>query len=380
MTNPNARAAIAVMIVLAVGAVSCSKNASPSADSNSLPVTQVAQPAPAADAGVAASPQGESTVVTPPAGAEWTIYCMTVPGIGHIERSKALRDQLVRSSGLRDWYVVHNETESTLYHGFYKSLDRSVKATREKIDAMTDAAGNRPFRNSLIVEVSAPDPDAPPRWNLAGAPPGMMWSLQVAAYADHPDRKKYAVDAVKGFRASGVQAFYFHGPSVSSVCVGVWPDAAVRGDMEPAFNDPDEQRSIEEIMARGPADVVVLPPGMPPVNKEMTVNNRRVRAVTPHLEAVDPTLLAAMKTYPHHYYNGVVEGAKSKTGVQPKPSFLVKVPRQPDKFFGSGGALAGSQKGDGPSRTGSRTAGSREEQAPRQQTPGYGRLRSLGEP
>ena len=387
MTHRNGWAAVAAVVALAVGAASCSNNRSARKDSNSLPVTQVTQPAPQAAAepsggaaGARAPAQEPPASVVVPAGAEWTIYCTTVPGIGHIERSKALRDALLRNTGMRDWYVVHAANETTLYYGFYKTMDRNVKATREKIDAMTDASGNRPFRNSLIVEVAAPDPQAPPQWNLANASRGMVWSLQVAAYADHPDRKKYAVDAVKGFRENGVQAFYHHGQSVSSVCVGAWPEAAVRGDMEPAYNDPNKQRPMEEIMSHNPADIVVLPQGMPPVNKEMMFGDRRVRAVTPHLEAVDPTLLATMKTYPHHYYNGVVEGQKSKNGVQAKPSFLVKIPRQADGVFG-GGALA-ADPGGGATGAGNRPAASHDDRERRQPppAPGYGRLRSLGQP
>jgi len=87
-----------------------------------------------------------------PAGAEWTIYCTTIPGSTHVMQTTQLRDQLVKSTGMRDWYVIHGDTDSTLYYGFYKTVDKNAKAAREKIDAMTDAAGGRPFRNALIVE------------------------------------------------------------------------------------------------------------------------------------------------------------------------------------------------------------------------------------
>jgi hypothetical protein len=87
-----------------------------------------------------------------------------------------------------------------------------------------------------------------------------------------------------------------------------------------------------------------------------------------------------MKTYPHHYYNGVVEGQKTKGGVQAKPSFLVKIPRQADGVFGGGALAADSQGGAG--RTVNGTAAPRDDrEKPRQPAaPGYGRLRSLGQP
>ena len=109
----------------------------------------------------AANSGGAAVAPAPPipAGAEWTIYCTTVPGAVHILQSTQLRDQLVKSTGMRDWYVVHNANDSTLYYGFYKSLDKNIKATRTKIDAMTDVSGSRPFSNSMIVELTPPDPE-----------------------------------------------------------------------------------------------------------------------------------------------------------------------------------------------------------------------------
>lgn len=358
---------VLLLLALSVGAASCAKNQVPGKGKGSAgPVA----PARAGDATVADAKPRVATSI--PAGAEWTIYCATIPGLGHIQQSTQVRDQLVRGTGMRDWYVVHNENDSTLYYGFYKSLDKNIKATREKIDAMTDAAGGRPFRNAMITELTAPDPEAPPQWDLSNVPAGMAWSVQIAAYEGSPQRKKFAVDAVREARAQGVPAYYFHGPSISSVCIGAWPKASVRGDMEPAFNDPNENRTLDQIMQQQPADLIVLPPGMPPVNKEIQTRRGRVRTVSPQLEVVDPTLLATMKSYPYHYRNGEVEGVKSGNGLQPKPTFLVKVPRRGGSLLGGDPTLADS----GPLRPSQPVQ--TEPQKPAPARPGYGTLRSLG--
>ena len=385
---------VLVSLALCLGAASCAKSPSTkSAEGGGvIPAaapTQVDAGAPQAtpEAKPQAAKAGAPKAPAIPAGAEWTIHCTAIPGAGHVVQSTQLRDQLARSTGMRDWYVIHGDNESTLYYGFYKSLDKSAKATREKIDAMTDATGNRPFRNAVIVELTAPDPDAPPQWDLANAPPGMVWSVQIAAYEGSPQRKKVAVEAVREARAQGVPAYYYHGPSVSSVCVGAWPSSSVRGDMEPAFNDPNQKRPMDQIVQQQPADLIVLPPGMPPVNKELRGrDNRRLRAVTPTLEVVDPALLGTLKTYPHHYRNGEPEGMQTKNGLQPKPSFLVKIQRRPGGLLGGGdSAVAGAGRGDGrgagrdpaprrpdPFGLGSQPAA---EQRP---APGYGKLPSLG--
>jgi hypothetical protein len=361
---------------LCIGAASCAKSpGSRGPGSSAGAVEGVPAAGPQTPGGGGAVPQAakpaKSGAPAIPPGAEWTIFCTTIPGALHIQQSTQLRDQLARSTGMRDWYVVHADTESTLYYGFYKSIDKNVKAAREKIDAMTDTAGGRPFNNAMVVELTAPDPDAPPQWDLANAPAGMAWSVQIAAYEGSPQRKKYAVDAVREARAQGVPAYYYHGPSISSVCVGAWPKQAVAGDMEPAYNDPNEKRSMEQILKQQPADLIVLPPGMPAVNREFQTPHGRVRAVSPELRVIDPTLQATMKAYPYHFRNGEAEGMKTKGGVQPKPSFLVKIPRRDNSMFGGDAALAGS----GPIQP----AGPPPEQRrPAPAQPGYGTLRSLG--
>ena len=372
---------VLLAMALCLGATSCAKSPAPSAGGGRGVVSSEAFAQPAAPS-PDAPPQAAKKPAAPaiPAGAEWTIYCTTVPGAGHVVQSTQLRDQLSRSTGMRDWYVIHGDSESTLYYGFYKSVDKAAKAAREKIDAMTDAAGGRPFRNAVIVELTAPDPDAPPQWDLANAPAGMVWSVQIAAYEGSPQRKKFAVDAVREARAQGVPAYYYHGPSISSVCVGAWPKQAVRGEMEPAFNDPNEQRSMDQIAQQQPADLIVLPPGMPAVNRELRGrDNRRIRAVTPTLEVVDPTLLGTLKTYPNHYRNGDPEGMQTKNGVQPKPSFLVKIQRRAGGLLGGGDpAVAGAGSGPAaPRRPDPFGLGSQPAGEPRP-APGYGKLPSLG--
>jgi hypothetical protein len=371
---------VLVVLALSVCAASCAKNPAPK-DSAAAGVAEAKPDGKTAAAKPqASSPQAPSI----PAGAEWTIYCTNIPGATHVMQATQLRDQLAKSTGMRDWYVIHGETESTLYYGFYKTVDKSAKATREKIDAMTDASGGRPFRNALIVELTAPDPDAPPQWDLANAPPGMAWSVQIAAYEGSPQRKKYAVDAVREARAQGVPAYYYHGPSISSVCVGAWPKQAVRGEMEPAFNDPNDKRPLEQVLQQQPADLIVLPPGMPGGNREVQTKHGRVRTVGSQLEPVDATLLGTLKTYPNHYRNGEPEGMQGKNGVQPKPSFLVKIPRRSGSIFGAGGD--GSVAGAGSAGPGAAAAGGYNNAAPSaaQQRPaqapaqGYGKLPSLG--
>src|SRR5687768_14551671 len=174
-TFPMIKKYVLIALGLCVAAASCAKGPTPAREPSAATTdaSGKTEPAAVADAKPNAKANSKSDAPKPaapaapsiPAGAELTSYCITVPGPGPVVQSTQLRDQLVKGTGMRDWYVIHGEGESTLYYGFYKAMDKA-KPTREKIDAMKDVAGTRPFRNAMIVELTAPDPDAPPQWDL----------------------------------------------------------------------------------------------------------------------------------------------------------------------------------------------------------------------
>jgi cell division septation protein DedD len=268
-----------------------------------------------------------------PAGSQWTLYCQTLKGPGHVERAEEVRQQLIRSTGMKSWYVIHTAEASNLYYGFYRAIDASDRSDnrkdgqqaqrdRQRIDGMKDADGERPFARCMFVELTAPDPEAPADWNLANAPQDGFWSVQIAAYEHSPDRKKYAVDAVRDARARGVQAFFHHGPSVSSVCVGSWPMEAVRYDVGRGMAG-DAQR-----------DLIVFPEGLPPLKRNIKDKQGRPMEVAEKtVEIVDPTLTATLLQYPTHAINGVVRIIKGKNRKgeafeRPEPSFMVRIPNR----------------------------------------------------
>ena len=112
---------------------------------------------------------------------------------------------------LHDWYLVHNEDESILCYGYYGEMtDAKAKADKKKIEGLLGVNGEPLFSGLVFQPVGSPDPDSPPEWNLANVPASKYWSLQVAAFRGFPERKKYAVEAVREARAQGVEAYYFH--------------------------------------------------------------------------------------------------------------------------------------------------------------------------
>jgi hypothetical protein len=268
-----------------------------------------------------------------PKGASWTILCREIGGPGHVERSRQLKDDLVKTTAMRDWHLLHREDGSLLYYGYYRNYtDAKAKSDRQKIDSMVDQQGSRPFRLAHFTPLDAADPDGPPEWNLANAKG--FWSLQIAVYKDSPERKQYALDAVKAARQQGVEAYYFHGENMSLVCVGTWPREAVRTADEGVRAGDGGQLKL------------VLPPLPPDVEKvpEVRQGGQKLHVEAGRNVVVDPRLKDMMeRQYPTMAINGATMLTKRKdphTGrviEVADSSFPVRIPQQ----TGDGGFLDG---------------------------------------
>lgn len=291
------------------------------------PATQPAPPAPvAADTGFPAIPPG----------AQYTLYCLTISTPTHVPDSEHVKEQLIHRTGSSNWYVLHGEGQSTLYYGFYKTFDDSsqpeekarAQADRLSISRLRDDNGDTPFSGCGFVALASPDPDAPPEWDLRHAPG--YWALQIAAYQGSPDRKRAAVEAVRAARAQGIEAYYYHGPSVSSVLIGTWPRQAVKEQDQTEARTDDPSKTIMVLPKP-------LPPGMATDNLVMP-DGSRVKVMAPKLEIQDPTLIEAMKQYPANVVNGqeIMHRVMTSQGeIQvPDPSFLVVIPHDDDQGDG----------------------------------------------
>jgi hypothetical protein len=151
-------------------------------------------------------------------------------------------------------------------------------------------------------------------------------------YKDHPQRKQAAVEAVREARARGIEAYYYHGQTASSVCVGAWPREALKEQ------DSDVAETID------PDQPILVLPQPLPFNAQVDVRDRqtgeKVRTLVPRIEPQDPTMIAAMQNYPEHSINGEVgyksgRDARGVTHQIPDRSFLVVIPKPEPSIFGS---------------------------------------------
>ncbi len=315
---------VALLMLVALGAVSCSENKAPKQQSPSLAA------APGADAG--AKPAGVQRAAPIPKGSQWTILCREISGPGHIERARQFKEALMKTPGMRDWHLLHKENQSQIYYGYYKSYtDARAQADHQKVDSMTDAQGRRPFRIAVLVPLDAADV-GPPEWNLVNAKG--YWSLQIGAYKNSPERKQYAVDAVRAARQQGVEAYYYHGENMSVVCVGSWPREAVSvADSNVRAGDGGELK-------------LVLPPLPPDVLQAPEIrqqDGKRLHVEAGRNEVVDKSLKEMMDRYPSNAINGatmIVRRTDPRTGQVREvadASFPVRIPREAPSLLDVGG-------------------------------------------
>lgn len=267
-----------------------------------------------------------------PKDAEWTILCATFSGADNGSQARAAKTNLRSMTKMPDWYIIHGQGQTTLYYGFYRSINdpkdakESARAQndRKSIAALTDANGTRLFPAVILTKLDTPDPSSPPEWDLTRA--AGAYSLQIAVFKDSPERRNYAVNAVREARGAGYEAYYYHGPTASSVCIGAWPETAVR-----------ERNDFNVKAMENPGAVPLVTAGSLPTLAEgqqyMTPDGKPINVVAAKYEILDPKLLATMQQFDKHSVNGVVQpvvvdprtGQKRLAPV--RPSFLVKIPR-----------------------------------------------------
>jgi hypothetical protein len=331
--------------LVALAVASCNENSPPPTQSQpdltkaKLLNTSKAEPAPAngrqPTAQKSADPSAADNAPIPPADAQWTIFCDSVTGVGHIENARILRSRLVALTGMHEWYVIHSDKESSLYYGYYRddAADKKRAAgDRLKVANLTDRLGNHLVRGGLLQPIVAPDPIAPPEWNLVNTPKKAYWSIEIATFAGNPKRKEAAVQMVRDLRAKGeTQAYYYNGPTVSSVCVGAWPREAVaeqgtgidtKGQMrdDAHSTNPDTPLFVFGGFDQAPPNVAgrVLEPG---TNKPMAVEGKR-------LDILDPNMKQKTVEYPYHFQNYELHATQNGNVSYPDSSVLVAIPRE----------------------------------------------------
>lgn len=255
----------------------------------------------------AMSPGGGS----PPASADddlWAIRVYSSREPEHASRADGYGRALKTVKGLKADLVrvVHSDTVSTVYYGRYRQqLDLKSGRTSYTPDYSPELAQIRgltlggssehPFAAAMI-DALPPPPSANSQWDLLSQNSG-YWSLQVGVFYNTEGmtrRRQAAEEYCKLLRDQGEQAFFHHGASNSSVCIGLFPREAIA-----TMNRTDESTGVSRIVS----------------------------------EIVDPKLIDLQKKHPKNVQNGHIinqirrDAAGNIVERVAEPSFVVQVPR-----------------------------------------------------
>jgi hypothetical protein len=182
-----------------------------------------------------------------------SIALISLQGSGHEARAEMLRQDLSAKTGW-DLFLYTRGNATAVMRGRYPSLDAAQNdLAASKRHLYNDAPI---FRGAMIVPLATADV-GPEEWNLENC--RGSYSVVVAVFYDDPEhdyvgRKKFALDYVRELRQKGENAFYYHGPSKSSVTIGDFPaDAVVETPVagKAARVDIRDPR-IKQVMTRHP--------------------------------------------------------------------------------------------------------------------------------
>lgn len=124
------------------------------------------------------------------------------------------------------------------------------------------------------------------------------------------------MDAVIAARSQGVEAYYYHGEMASLVCIGAWPETAVKvNDEVRASNNADPMQTM----------LVVPMTADPEVNRQFdrAAEQGNMQLVRQQVRIIDPTLEAALKQFPHNTLNGL-ERKRTVQGKEVYDSSLIR--------------------------------------------------------
>ena len=330
---------------LAFGTFGCGSSDGAAAASQTGKTPSQATPAARTAAGQATPVAAQNTAVAVPTDARYTIFCTAFTGPARVQQATVSKDNLFKATGHREFYVVHDEAQSTLYYGYYKERERTVNAAEagraskdmEYIRSLGDGEGHRIFPRSLVVPLPLPDPEGPPEFDLTKLdqnkspddPARRYWSLAIADYTNDArigdkNRKQIVIEAVIEARKQGVEAYYYNGTTTSTVCIGAWPRTAIREqDAGEAKTLTDSGHDI--IVSNGPVN--------PEIAKGLRAAGREVDIFQPKVQFNDPSLEATWKKWISYSVNGetVIEKTTDPTTKaemkSEKTSFLFAIPQ-----------------------------------------------------
>lgn len=215
------------------------------------PATKPKDPAPANDRGrlrdegeklFKGRPQAAPSAGEPADGVSgWCVVLAVLRGDSADEQARIVLERVRTEGGLPEAFAVRRNASTIIAIGDFSSPDdpRALAELKRVQDIQVTGQGgqiSRPYAFAILAPPTSEKAGGSPQYNLLRAKEILgkdaLYTLQVGAYgrldlprpteADLAESRNAAEQAVLKLRQEGEQAFYYHGPTMSMVTIGVF--------------------------------------------------------------------------------------------------------------------------------------------------------------
>lgn len=161
--------------------------------------------------------------------AQWGIVLTVAEGQNHVTRGQQLAARFQQITGMEGFHAVNEGRKSVVYFGRYPKPGDD-QAQRDLARLRQYAGRGVLPGHALMLSPIAPGVERGASLDLRNVTgEEAVYTLQVAVFKPpYPDYRQSAEDLARQYRQAGHQAYYYHGPSMSLVTVGVFTHAAAR--------------------------------------------------------------------------------------------------------------------------------------------------------
>ena len=161
-------------------------------------------------------------------GEQWQIVVKRFAGPNRRKLAQLVYNTLIAVRGIdkRKVRQVHTSKTSAVVYGRYNGInDRQAQKDLKFIKSLVSPDRGYLFLDAHLEPIPEPDPPINSAYLLENA--RGYWTLQIAKFYGK-GRKRSAVNMTKELRSKGIPAYVYHGPVISYVTIGAFPENAVK--------------------------------------------------------------------------------------------------------------------------------------------------------
>ncbi len=207
----------------------------------------------------------------PVTGQGWSIPLASFEGPDRFKQIEKTRSELIEQNLPSLWFEDY-QNKATIYCGRFASAnDPQTQQILDRIRAI-EINGEKPYAKAKIIPLVGGHRVQLDPFDLQQFVG--FFSLQVAVYTENypGDRRAQAEKVTRDLRQKGEDAYYYHGPRNSSVCIGLF----TYDDFVTINHVSHYGPRIKALQAKYPYNLIDAPPGTEPepveTSEQSTVN------------------------------------------------------------------------------------------------------------